>query len=145
MAISTCSGAISFSRQLETESAGLYEGLARRFEGESEFFLSLAKENKKFITQIERAYYGVITDALEGCFAFDLQTEEYELKISLPEQISFKDAVATVLGVEEKILGYYGIAAEQSKHLMADIPRSFTLVAKKRGERIPKIKALLEK
>jgi len=27
--------------------------------------------------------------------------------------------------VEEKILGFYRVAAEQSKHLMADIPRSF--------------------
>jgi hypothetical protein len=27
---------------------------------------------------------------------------------------------------------------------MADVPRNFTLVAKKRNERIPKLKALLE-
>jgi hypothetical protein len=33
---------------------------------------------------------------------------------------------------------------EQSKHLMADVPRNFTLVAKKRNERIPKLKALLD-
>ena len=145
MPISTCSGAISFSRQLETESAGLYEDLARRFEEESEFFLSLAKENKKFITQVERAYYGVITDALEGCFAFDLDTEGFELKIALPENAGLSDAVAAALDAEEKIIGYYRLAAEQSKHLMADIPRSFSLVAKKRGERIEKIKALIRK
>jgi hypothetical protein len=47
--------------------------------------------------------------------------------------------------MEEKILNFYHVAAEQSKHLMADVPRSFTLVAKKRNERIPKIKELLEK
>jgi hypothetical protein len=28
---------------------------------------------------------------------------------------------------------------------MADVPRNFTLVAKKRNERIPKLKELLEK
>lgn len=145
MSISTCSGAISFSRQLETESAAFYEELAKRFEGEREFFLALAKENKKFITQVERAYYGVITDALEGCFAFDLDTEEFELKISLPGDAALEDAVKTAVGVEDKIVGFYRVAADQSKHLMADIPRSFTLVAKKRGERIEKIKALIRK
>jgi len=49
------------------------------------------------------------------------------------------------LTVEEKILNFYHVAAEQSKHLMADVPRNFTLVAKKRSERIPKLKGLLEK
>jgi hypothetical protein len=46
--------------------------------------------------------------------------------------------------MEEKILKFYHVAAEQSKHLMVDVPRSFTLVAKKRNERIPKLKALLD-
>jgi len=46
--------------------------------------------------------------------------------------------------IEERILNFYKVAAEQSKHLMADIPRSFTLVAKKRNERIPTLKALLD-
>jgi hypothetical protein len=46
--------------------------------------------------------------------------------------------------MEELILKFYHVAAEQSKHLMADVPRSFTLVAKKRVERVPKLKALLE-
>jgi len=45
--------------------------------------------------------------------------------------------------MEEKMLEFYGTAAEQSKHLMADVPRSFTLVAKKRSERVPKLKILL--
>jgi len=49
------------------------------------------------------------------------------------------------LTIEEKILNFYQVAAEQSKHLMADVPRSFTLVAKKRSERVPKLKELLEK
>jgi len=145
MSISTCSGAISFSRQLETESASMYEDLAQRFEGNSEFFLALAKENRKFITQVERAYYGVITDALEGCFAFDLDTAEFELKTALPGTLTLEEAVAEALSTEEKIIGYYRVAADQSKHLMADIPRSFNLVAKKRGERIEKIRALIGK
>jgi hypothetical protein len=47
--------------------------------------------------------------------------------------------------MEEKIINFYQVAAEQSKYLMADIPRSFSMVAKKRTERLTKLKSLLEK
>jgi hypothetical protein len=33
------------------------------------------------------------------------------------------------------------VAAEQSKGLMADVPRAFSLVARKRSERIEELKA----
>ena len=46
--------------------------------------------------------------------------------------------------MEEKIPKFCHVAAEQSKQLMAGIPRSFTLAAEKRGEGIPKLKALLD-
>lgn len=145
MELHTASAVISFAKELEAQTAAFYEALAKRFEKDSELFLAFAKENRKFVTQIERAYYGVISDAIEGCFAFNLQTEPYELETALPEQINYSDAVNKALNLEEKIIDFYQVAAEQSKHLMADVPRSFILVAKKRNERIPKIKALLEK
>jgi len=145
MAINTCSGAISLSRELENASGQFYQDLAQKFQKDKDLFLALAKENSKFVTQIERAYYGVITDAIEGCFAFDLNPEEYQLKTSLPKKISYAEAVGEALKIEEKMLEFYRTAAEQSKHLMADVPRSFTLVAKKRSERIPKLKSLLDK
>lgn len=144
MGISTCSGAISLSREIENESAKFYEELTKRYEQDKELFLAFAKENKKYISQIERAYYGVITDAIEGCFAFDLNPEDYQVKAAPSKDASYPDALKEALAIEEKILTFYGVAAEQSKHLMADVPRSFTLVAKKRNERIPKLKALLD-
>ncbi len=145
MQISTCSGAISLSRELENESAKFYQELAKRFEKDKDLFLLFAKENAKYVTQIERAYYGVITDAIEGCFAFDLNQEDHQVKAAPSKDASYSDAVKEALTMEEKILNFYRVAAEQSKHLMADVPRSFTLVAKKRGERIPKLKSLLDK
>ncbi|HOW53037.1 MAG TPA: hypothetical protein PLR60_00180 [Syntrophorhabdaceae bacterium] len=144
MIINTCSGAISFSRKLETESAAFYEAAAGHFSGDAEMFSSFAIENKKFITQIERAYYGVITDAIEGCFAFDLETDGYELGDAFSGQTGRADALKIAIEMEEKIINYYKEAAEQSKHLMADVPRSFNLVVKKRSGRIPRLKALLE-
>lgn len=60
------------------------------------------------------------------------------------EDACYSNALKETLAMEEKILKFYHVAAEQSKHLMVDVPRSFTLVAKKRNERIPKLKALLD-
>lgn len=131
MGISTCSGAISLSRELENQSAKFYQEMSKRFEKDKDVFLAFAKDNAKYVTQIERAYYGVITDAIEGCFAFDLNEEDYQVKPTPSKDASYPNALKEALAMEEKILKFYDVAAEQSKHLMADVPRSFTLVAKK--------------
>ena len=144
MGISTCSGAISLSRELENESGKFYQELSKKFEKDKDLFLTLAKENDKFVKQIERAYYGVITDAIEGSFAFDLNPEDSQIKAAPSKDASYPNALKEALAMEEKILKFYHVAAEQSKHLMADVPRNFMLVAKKRNERIPKLKALLD-
>ena len=144
MGISTCSEAISLSKELENNSAKFYQELSNRYEQEKELFLAFAKENEKYVKQIERTYYGVITDAIEGCFAFDLNPEDHQVKATPSKDASYTDALKEALAMEEKIIKFYQVAAEQSKHLMADVPRSFTLVAKKRSERIPKLKALLD-
>ena len=144
MGISTCSGAISLARELENESAKFYQELSKRFEKDKDLFLAFAKENAKYVSQIERAYYGVITDAIEGCYAFDLNPEDYQIKAAPSKGASYPSALKEALAMEEIILKFYHVAAEQSKHLMADVPRNFILVAKKRNERIPKLKALLD-
>jgi rubrerythrin len=144
MGISTCSGAISLSRELENESAKFYQEMSKRFEKDKDVFLTFVKENAKYVTQIERAYYGVITDAIEGCYAFDLNPEDYQVKPTPSKDASYPNALKEALAMEEKILQFYHVAAEQSKHLMADVPRNFTLVAKKRSERVPKLRALLD-
>jgi rubrerythrin len=144
MSINTCSGAISLSRELENQAAKFYQEVSQRFDKNKDLFTVFASENVKFVKQIERAYYGVITDAIEGCFAFNLNEEEYQIKTALPANMTSSDAVGEAIRIEENLLKFYQTAAEQSKHLMADVPRSFTLVAKKRSERIPKLKALLD-
>ena len=60
--------------------------LSERFTKDKDVFLSFVKENGEYITQIERAYYGVITDAIEGCFAFNINPQEYGLKTDLAEK-----------------------------------------------------------
>ena len=145
MIINTCSGAMSFAKELENASAQFYQNLSQTFVKDKEAFLSFAKENGEFIIQIERAYYGVITDAIEGCFAFHINPKEYALKTELAEKASYAEALAKAIEIEEKIIKFYSDAAEQSKSLMADVPRAFRMVAKKRNNRQSTLRAVLDK
>ncbi len=144
MEINTASAAISFARKLEEDSVKFYEDLSQRYSKGADVFLSFAKENRKNIVQIERAYYGVITDAIEGCFAFNLNPDEYTLKTELAEEASFSEALDKAVEIEEKMIKFYSDAAEQSKSLMADVPRAFTLIARKREGRESKLRLLGE-
>jgi len=145
MNLHTASETIGFARKLEEESAKFYQDLALKYAQDKDVFLSFAKENGKNVVQIERAYYGVITDAIEGCFAFDIEPDEYTFKTELAENAGYSDAVDKAIEMEEKIIKFYSDAAEQSKSLMADVPRNFVIVAKKRNSRIPKLESLVEK
>jgi len=143
MILHTASEGITLAKKLENDSIRFYEELAQRYTKDAETFLSFAKDNKKNITQIERTYYGVITDAIESCFAFNIDPDTYTFNITISEEANYADVVGQALEIEEKIIKFYSDAAEQSKSLMADVPRIFVMVAKKREARGPKLKALL--
>ena len=142
MIIHTAAEGITLARNLENESARFYEELAKQLPQNAEIFLTFAKENKKYITQIERAYYGVITDAIEGCYAFNLESDKYKLDTAVPDKAEPAAVIAQAVKMEEKIVQFYDEAAEQSRSLMADVPRNFTIIAKKRDSRIAKLKTL---
>jgi len=142
MKLQTASSCISFAKGLEEQSAKFYQGLSQRYAEGEDIFLSFAMKNKKNGVQIERVYYEVITDAIEGCFAFEIDSGEYEIDTSLEDKASYADALAKAIDIEEKMKGFYEDAAEQSKSLMADVPRVFVRIATKRGERIAKLEAL---
>ena len=142
MKLQTASSVISFARELEEDSAKFYQELAQRYPQNEDAFLAFAKENKKFVVQTERAYYGVISDAIEGCFAFDLDSEKYAMEIVLTESTKQVDAVSEALKIEQTIVHFYTDAANQSESLMADVPRTFKLIVKKRGERAAKLESL---
>ena len=144
MALHTASEVITLSRKLESDSAGFYEEIARIDAGDAEVLLSFAKENRKNITQIERAYYGVITDAIEGCFAFNIDPEDYSLKIAIKDGTDYAGVLKLALDIENTIIKFYTDAAEQSRSLMADVPRAFTLIARKRTDRIGKLDSFLK-
>ena len=145
MILHTASEGITFAKKLENDSAEFYENLAKRNARDAEILLSFAKENKKNIVQVERAYYGVITDAIEGCFAFNIDPGDYALETAVKDGADYADAVGQAVEIEKTIIKFYSDAAEQSKSLMADVPRTFMLVAGKRGTRIEKLGSLLQR
>ena len=71
--------------------------------------------------------------------AFEIDSDEYEIETSLGDKASYADAVAQAIKIENKIKKFYEDAAEQSKSLMADVPRIFVRIARKRDERIAKL------
>jgi hypothetical protein len=143
MRLHTASEVISLAKKLEGESAKLYRDLARRYPENGDALALLAKENEGNILQIERVYYGVISDAIEGGFAFDMESGDYAFETSPEKDTGCPDALHKIISIEEKIIKFYSDAARHSDTLMADIPRAFRQVAKKREGRLTKLKQLL--
>ena len=145
MEINTASATISFARKLEEESARFYQELSRRYAKDKDIFLSFAKENGKNIVQVERVYYEAITDALEGCFSFKINPDDYVFKTEVADRVTYSEALERSIEIEGKIIKFYSVAAEQSESLMADVPRTFTFIAKKRDNRRSIVKSLQDK
>ncbi len=143
MIIHTASEGITLSKTLENDSAGFYEKLAKQYEKDAEVLLAIVSENRKNITQVERAYYGVITDAIEGCFAFNIDTDDYALPLDMADGAVYTDVLKQAIDIENLMIRFYEEAAEQSRALLADVPRAFTLIARKRKSRIEKLESLL--
>ena len=142
MNLRTASETLSFIRELEEKAATFYEDLAKRFPENENDFLAFAKENRKYNKQIQMAYQSVITDAIEGCYAFDLEPDHYTFETDLPDNASLAEAATKALAIEEKILACYTDGAKQSDSLLADVPRNFKIVMKKRNSRLEKLKSL---
>jgi hypothetical protein len=145
MALNTCSEGISFARELEEASAAFYEELAKLFPENAETFQGYAKVNNKNVSNVQRTYFGVITDGIEGCYAFNLEPEDYVIDVTVPAGVAKADALAKAVAAEERIARYYADAGEQGKGLTADVARAFTMIARKRGERIEELKGLAAK
>ena len=142
MVINTASAAISFGRELEQQGAKFYEDISQRFPQGKDTFLSMAKDNRKYAAHVQAAYYSVISDAIEGCFAFNINPGEFGLKTDLTEATTYVEALRKVIEMEEIMVEFYTKTAEQSKSLLGDMSRVFGLIVRKRDERLATLKAL---
>ncbi|MEW6443270.1 MAG: hypothetical protein AB1640_20230 [bacterium] len=142
MKLRTASEALRFIAELEETAAAFYEELARRLPAQADPFLGWAKENRRFVREVQRTYQSAITDALEGCFAFDLDTDRFVVNAELPPGAAEAEAAAAALSLERQLLGLYGAATEQAGALLADLPRTFRMIAKKRQGRLERLALL---
>jgi rubrerythrin len=140
--LKTAAEMIGFVRKIEDESVKYYEHLAQLYAGNREIFLNLAAESRKFARQIEQAYYGVISDALEGCFAFNVNVDDGLPEIGQAQKLTLKQAIDQAIQMEEKVVWFYSVAAEQSKFLLPDVTNAMAAVARKRKGRQPRLNAL---
>jgi len=142
----TASAIISFVEKLEDNSSRFYEDLAERYVESRETFLAFAKESKKNKVLVTRTYQETITDAIEACFSFrGLNLSDYLAETTLTEDTSYSSALKMAVELEEKASKFYLDVAEQSKSLLATIPRAFKIVAEIRNNRKLKLKSLVDK
>jgi rubrerythrin len=136
MKLNTMAAVMDFISRMETDSSTFYVTCAERYPQLGDALLSLAKENRKFEKMVKQTYFGVITDAIEASFSFEhLDTDDYSLEITLPENATLPEVIRKILEMEKTIETFYREAAEVSTGLMADIPRLFRRIAEKRKER----------
>src|SRR3972149_6519285 len=103
MPLNTASAVINFYSKLEDRVATFYEELAsnQKYSAGRDTFLALAKENRKHKEVIERTYREVITDALEACYAFGINSSEYVINTDIAEHAIYRDGVEKALQIEE--------------------------------------------
>lgn len=146
MELNTAAAVIKFATEVEEKSAKFYDDCAKRYRENAETFLSFVRENKKNVTFVKRAYYGVISDALEACFSFrDLKVDEFLFEANFDASAHLSDILKMSLEMEDKIQKFYQKAGELSEKLLADVPRALKKIADKRKERKNELMSLLER
>lgn len=144
MKLRTASETLSFIKDYEQKLIDVYNDLEKKCSANHGLFISLADEGKKYIREIDRAYYSVISDAIEGCFAFDIESEEYSFSGEKTRNMNWQETLLLIIKMEEQLIALYNDAANQSSSLLADVPRAFKIIVKKRSRRIPKLLSFID-
>lgn len=141
MKLSTASTAVRFAKQLEDESRDLYERVSERYPEWQPALAPFIRENKRNVGSIDRAYIGVVSDALDTQFAFEgIDADDYVLVTDLPD--SPDEVIAVLAANEETIIAFYRASADSSRDLLADVPRAFDRISSKRSPRVEALRAL---
>jgi hypothetical protein len=136
----TASEVISLGRKLENDLAKFYENISASYAQDKEIFLNYSRENVKNIKQVEKAYYGAASDAMEGTFAFNIEENDFTFETHLAG--NYAEVLDKAIEIEKMIARFYEKAAGQSQSLVGDVPRVFRILVKKRAERVAKLESL---
>ena len=143
MELNTAASVISYVSKIEQDSAKLYEKWAEKHEEIREAFSSFVKENKKNESNVKRAYYSVISDALETGFAFKGLRVDVVMPL-VEDDASLSETLRASIDLENCIQEFYLKAAKLSRSLLADVPRAMERVAQVRNQRKEKLQSLLK-
>jgi len=137
----TAASVITYLSKIESDSAKLYEQWGKLHEKLRDPFEAFAKANKKNEQRVKRAYYSVVSDALETGFCFkDLRAD-----IVIPEfnkGASVSEVLNLAAKLEEEIQDFYVKAANSSRALLPDVPRQMDKVSQERSKRLEQLQAM---
>jgi rubrerythrin len=139
MELNTAASVISYISRIEHESADFYEKWANAHEELREAFLSFARDNKKHEKNIRRAYYSVVSDALETNFCFEGLRADVTAPF-LNQDASRPEVLKASIDLENSLHAFYIEAARMSRALLADVPRAMERVAKSRKARVERLR-----
>jgi rubrerythrin len=143
MRLTTASEVIRFATEVEKRNEDVYHLLGERYPDKRDAFARFAKQSKKNGIQVQRAYNEVVTDAIETAYSFDnLDVEEELGAMDIPEGMPLDEAIQQVVAVEQEVSAFYHSSAEMSKGLLADVPRMFERIVRKRKKRMDELHAL---
>jgi rubrerythrin len=137
----TAASVITYVSKIELDTATLYEQWGKLHEKLRELFDAFAKANRKNETRVKRAYYSVVSDALETGFCF----KDLKADIVIPEfskGASVSEVLNQAVTLEKEILDFYVKAANSSRALLADVPRQMDKVSQERIKRVEQLKAM---
>jgi len=141
MECTTAASVITHVSKIELDSAKLYEQWGKLHEKLRDSFEAFAKANRKNEQRVKRAYYSVVSDALETGFCF----KEIRADIVIPEVskgASVSEVLNRAVALEKEIREFYGKAANSSRALLADVSRQMEKVSQERTKRVEQLQAM---
>jgi hypothetical protein len=137
----TAASVITYVSKIELDSATLYEQWGKLHGNLRDYFEAFAKANKKNEQRVKRAYYSVVSDALETGFCFKDLTAD----IVIPEfskKANVSDVLNLAVELEKAIQDFYVRAATSSRALLPDVPRQMEKVSVERAKRVEQLQAM---
>jgi len=139
----TASQVLGVARQLEDDAARFYQSMSETHATNGELFLGLAKQNKRNIVLIDRAYLSISNDAFETGFCFDIDIDDGTIRLEHSGRDGNSQCLQDAIEHEKKAGAFYSIAAEQSKSLLAGVTRTMVQIAATKEDRLKTLISLL--
>lgn len=134
MALSTAAAVISYISRIENETAEFYETVCRTHSDLRSMVEAFSNENRKFETRVKRAYYSVVSDALETGFSFQGVSEDVVVP-RIDPSAGPADILKMSHDLETRIQELYESASASSKVLLPDVSRAMAQVVRSREKR----------